>query len=257
MFKFIGAIVGYFLFGRHFFGIILGFVIGSLVDNYLTVQARIKKGEKPEDIFDYYKQHSYSQDRSRSDFATMLVVLSASVMRADGKVLKSELEYLKRFFSQQFGPSFTQEHLQTLKHFLDGGAIPLEQVCSDIRQRTQVEIRIQLLHFLFGLAKADGHVADAEINVIRNIATLLEIPTVDFESVKNMFYRNVNSDYAVLGIESTATEEEIKKAYRQMAIRYHPDKVASMGEEYQKGAKEKFQKIQEAYENIKRSRGIA
>ncbi len=254
MFKFIGAIAGYFLLGRHFFGVIIGFVIGQFIDQYLTVQARLKKGEKPEDIFDYYKQHSYTQ--GHNDFATMLVALSASVMKADGKVMKSELEYLKSFFSQQFGPNFTQEHLQTLKHFLDGGAIPLDQVCNDIRNRTQLEVRIQLLHFLFGLAKADGHVADQEIHAIRTISHLLGIPNTDFESVKNMFYRNVNSDYAVLGIESTATEEEIKKAYRQMAVRYHPDKVASMGEEYQKGAKEKFQKIQEAYENIKKARGI-
>jgi DnaJ like chaperone protein len=255
VFKFIGAIVGYFFLGRHFFGIIIGFVVGSVIDTYLTVQAKIKKGAKPEDIFEYYREHSVSQ--GRDDFATMLVVLSAAVMRADGKVLKSELQYLKNFFAQQFGPNFTQEHLNTLKHFLDNGNVPLDQVCSDIRARTQVEIRIQLLHFLFGLAKADGHVADQEIHVIRSISHLLGIPNADFESVKNMFYRNVNSDYAVLGIEATATEEEIKKAYRQMAVRYHPDKVASMGEEYQKGAKEKFQKIQEAYENIKRSRGIS
>lgn len=71
-----------------------------------------------------------------------------------------------------------------------------------------------------------------------------------------MFYRDANSDYKVLAIEPTATEEEIKKAYRQMAIRYHPDKVAQMGEEYQKGANEKFQQIQQAYENIKKQRGI-
>jgi DnaJ like chaperone protein len=255
VFKIIGAILGYFFLGRRFFGIILGFVVGSVIDNYLTAKDRIRKGAKPEDIFDYYKQHSFSQ--GRSDFATMLVVLSAAVMRADGKVLKSELEYLKTFFSQQFGPSFTQEHLKTLKYFLDGAAIPLEKVCYDIKQHTPVEARVQLMYFLFGLAKADGHVAEAEINVIRNISALLEISNGDFESVKNMFYRNVNSDYAVLEIEPTATDEEVKKAYRQMAVRFHPDKVASMGEEYQKGAKEKFQKIQEAYENIKKSRAMA
>jgi DnaJ like chaperone protein len=120
----------------------------------------------------------------------------------------------------------------------------------------QVEVRIQLLHYLFGIAKADGHVAEVEIQLLNRIAHLLDIPKVDSESVKNMFYRDVNSDYKVLGIESSATEDEIKKAYRQMAIRYHPDKVAQLGEEYQKGAKEKFQKIQEAYEGIKKQRGI-
>jgi DnaJ like chaperone protein len=186
----------------------------------------------------------------------MLIALSASVMRADGKVLKVELDYVKSFFAQQFGPQFSSAHLQTLKHFVNGGEIPLDQICSDIKMRTQVEVRIQLLHYLFGIAKADGHVAEIEIQLLNRIAQLLDIPKVDSESVKNMFYRDVNSDYKVLGIESSATEEEIKKAYRQMAIRYHPDKVAQLGEEYQKGAKEKFQKIQEAYEGIKKQRGI-
>jgi DnaJ like chaperone protein len=85
---------------------------------------------------------------------------------------------------------------------------------------------------------------------------MLGISTMEFESVKNMFYRDVNSDFKVLGIDSEATNEEVKKAYRQMAIKFHPDKVASMGEEFQKGAKEKFQKIQDSYEAIKKNRGF-
>lgn len=251
MFKFIGAIAGYFLFGRSFFGIIIGFVIGSIIDSVKIVTS--KNRGSVEDIFDYYTQQA---SRSHEDFATMLMALSAEVMKADGRPLKSELEYIKNFFAQQFGPQFSREHLQILKHFLDAPSIPIEKICNDIKFRTQVEVRIQLLHYLFGIAKADGHVADTEINVLRRIANLLSIPQGDFESVKNMFYRDVNSDYHVLGIEPNATDDEVKKAYRQMAVRYHPDKVGHMGEEYQKGAKEKFQKIQEAYENIKKSRGM-
>jgi DnaJ like chaperone protein len=167
------------------------------------------------------------------------------------------LDFIKAFFTRQFGQQFLNANLQTLKHLLETDHIPLDQICRDINLRTTEEVRIQLLHYLFGIAKADGHVADVEIRLLDNIARLLQIPKVDFESVKNMFYRDVNSDYHVLGIEPSATEEEIKKAYRQMAIRYHPDKVAQMGEEYQKGAKEKFQQVQDAYDNIKKSRGIA
>lgn len=253
MFKFIGAFVGYFLFGHSFFGIIIGFVIGSVIDNSKVI---VSKGgaSASGDVFDYYRQQS---SHSHDDFATMLIALSAAVMKADGRPLKVELEFIKSFFAQQFGPQYSTAHLKTLKHFLEASEIPLDQICQDIRVRTQVEVRIQLLHYLFGIAKSDGHVADAEINVIKRIAGLLEIPSSDFESVKNMFYRDVNSDYHVLGIEPSATEEEIKRAYRQMAVRYHPDKVAQMGEEYQKGAKEKFQKVQEAYEAIKKARGIA
>jgi DnaJ like chaperone protein len=71
-----------------------------------------------------------------------------------------------------------------------------------------------------------------------------------------MFKQNLDADYEILGVESSASDDDIKKAYRKMAVRYHPDKVASLGEEYQKGAKEKFQRIQEAYENIKKARGL-
>lgn len=253
MFKFIGAIAGYFLLGKHFSGAIAGFVLGSVIDT-LTSGAQKQTGNTADDVFSYYKQQSSSA--TREDFATMLIALSAAIMKADGKVLKVELDYVKSFFSQQFGPQFTVDHLQLLKQFVEGREIPLQKICDDIKYRTQVEVRIQLMHYLFGIAKADGHVAEVEITVLKQIAALLAVPQSDFESLKNMFYRDANSDYKVLAIEPTATEEEIKKAYRQMAIRYHPDKVAQMGEEYQKGANEKFQQIQQAYENIKKQRGI-
>ncbi|MCE3294872.1 MAG: heat shock protein DnaJ domain protein [Crocinitomicaceae bacterium] len=256
MFKFILAAAGFFLFGRSIGGAIFGFFVGTLVDNYQQIKTMAGQqggGQRlsPEDLFAYYQQRT-----STSDFPTMLIALSASIMKADGKVLKAELDYVKNFFAQQFGQQFMTSHLQTLKRFLDSDNIPLEQICNDIRMRTQEEARVQLMYYLFGIAKSDGNVSDAELTAIRRIANLLRVSTADFESVKNMFYRDVNSDYKVLEIEPEATPEEIKKAYRQMAVKYHPDKVASMGEEFQKGAKEKFQKIQDAYENIKKSRGF-
>jgi DnaJ like chaperone protein len=257
LFKWILAFVGFYALGQKFIGGLLGFFLGSFIDNYQHLKKYgSSRGNQSgsrfssDDMFKYYHQRA-----STNDFGTMLIALSAAVMRADGKVLKSELDYVKSFLKQQFGQQFSSQHLQTLKQFIDSDDIPLEQICQDIRLRTKEEIRIQLLHYLFGIAKADGIVADTEILVIQQISKLLGVSHADFESVKNMFYRDIHSDFKVLGIDSNATDEEIKKAYRQMAVRYHPDKVAQMGEEYQKGAKEKFQKIQEAYENIKKTRG--
>lgn len=255
MLKFICAIAGFFFLGRNILGAIIGFAIGSYLD-YFNSSNKDSDGSKRnphDDIFTHYKRQAAMQN---NNFASMLIALSAAVLRADGSVIRAELDFVKSFFSQQFGPQFSVSHLQELKYYVNSGNIPLEKICYDIKLRTKLEVRIQLLHYLFGIAKADGNVSNVEIDVIKRIAQLLEVPLSDFESLKNMFYRDVNSDYKVLGIESTATDEEIKKAYRQMAIRYHPDKVATMGEEYQKGAHEKFQKIQEAYENIKKQRGM-
>jgi DnaJ like chaperone protein len=255
LYKFIFALGGYLIF-RSIWGAILGFIIGSGVDNYQVIMKNAQRqngGQRvsPEDMFTYYQQRS-----SSNDVPTMLMALSAAVMKADGKVLKAELNFVKTFFNQQFGPQFSKQHLQTLKRFLDSNEIPLQRICNDIRMRMQPEVRVQLLHYMFGIAKADGDVSASEIHVIERIAQLLGVSRSDFESVKNMFYRNVDSDYKVLGLEPNATDEEVKKAYRKMAVKFHPDKVAQMGEEYQKGAKEKFQKIQDSYEAIKKRRGM-
>lgn len=234
----------------------LGLIVGSAVDNYQRLMdgARAQSGGRrmsAEDMFRYYQQHSMS-----SDVPTMLMALSAAVMKADGKVLKSELNYVKSFFTQQFGPQFSGQHLQTLKRFLDSSEIPIQRICNDIKMRMQPAVRTQLLHYLFGIAKADGDVSDAEINVIQNISNMLGVASSDFESIKAMFYRDVDSDYKILGISSTASDDEVKKAYRKMAVKFHPDKVEQMGAEYQKGAKEKFQKIQDSYDAIKKRRGM-
>jgi DnaJ like chaperone protein len=255
LYKFIFAL-GALIFFRSWNAVILGFIVGSLFD--MNERNKAGSGGKrfgnmnADEVFNYYQQRSSGVN----EIQTMLMALSAAVMKADGKVLKAELDYVKAFFANQFGSQFQKNQLQTLKQFLDAPSIPLNQICSDIRTKMQPEVRIQLVHYLFGIAKADGDVSTSEMQQIEQIAAMLGVPSMEFESVKNMFYRNVDSDYTILGIESSATDEEVKKAYRKMAVTFHPDKVASMGEEYQKGAKEKFQNIQEAYEAIKKRRGM-
>ena len=238
---------------KKFWLAVIAYIIASLFESGNTQQRRTqgRQGGFAQDPFEFYRQSS-----SKYDIPTMLMALSAAVMKADGKVLKVELDYVKQFFSQQFGNQFNSRHLQVLKQFLDSERIPINEICNDIRNRMPVEVRAQLVHYLFCIAKADGNVAASELNSIENIANLLGVSQQEFISLKNMFYRDVNSDYKILGVTSSASNEEVKKAYRKMAIAHHPDKVASMGEEYQKGAKEKFLKIQEAYENIKKNRGF-
>lgn len=226
--------------GWGFFGPIggvIGFAIGSLLDSATVVHG---ESEGP---------------TTRGDFAASLLILVAAVMKADNKVLRSELDYVKAYFVKSFGEESALEALQMLRRILQQ-PIPTEQVCFQIRDHLDYASRLQLLHFLYGIAAADGEVHPNELELIGRISSLLQVSEADQKSLRAMFVPDTNWAYQVLEIEPSATEEEIKKAYRKMAMTHHPDKVAYLGEDMKKAAHEKFQKINEAYEAIRKEKGI-
>ena len=109
---------------------------------------------------------------------------------------------------------------------------------------------------MYGIAAADGEIDISEIEIIERISMKIGLTQREHNSVKNMFVKETDSAYEILGVAKTASVDEIKKAYRKMAVQYHPDKVSTMGEEIQNAAKVKFQTLNEAYERIKKERNI-
>lgn len=218
-------------------GAIFGFVVGSVIDS-IQVSTGVMRPQT-----------------MQGDFIASLLVLAASVMKADGKVVKSELDYVRSFFLHQFGEGETQQYMVMLRDILKQD-IPVADVCHQIRDYMEYPARLQLLHFLFGISSADGHVHPNEVDVITNIANQLGIRNPDFVSIRAMFVKDVNNAYKILEVSADASDEELKKAYRRMAVKYHPDKVNNLGPEVQKAAQEKFQHLNAAYEEIKKQRGI-
>lgn len=236
--KWIGGGLGWVIGGGPIGGII-GFAIGSLFDT-----PDLKN-----------KTRRTSTVTTPGDFAMTLLVLVAAVMKADGKVLKSELNFVKKYFIQSFGEESANEALKMLRDILNQN-IPVQSVGVQIKQNMDYSSRLQLLHLLFGVALADGKVDISELNAIASISGYMGVSSKDFESIRSMFVADVDSSYKILEVEKTATDDEVKKAYRKMAVKFHPDKVSHLGEDFQKKAKEKFQKVNEAYEQIKKERGI-
>jgi DnaJ like chaperone protein len=233
--KWIGGGLGWAFLGP--LGGVLGFIVGSVIDQSGQTKL-IEKGVT-----------------TRGDFAVSLLVLIAAVMKADKKVLKSELDYVRQYFVQNFGQASAQEAMLMLRDILNQ-QIPLKDVTNQIKTRLDYPSRLQLIHFLFGISYADRQVHPEEVKIIRLIAGYLGITEKDVESIQSMFYEDTESAYKILEIDKNASAEDIKKAYRNMAVKYHPDKVSYLGEEFKKVAKEKFQKVNEAYEKIKRERGM-
>jgi len=227
-------------------GLLLGFIFGSVLDSI----------QSEEFAYQPHKQPNFNTPQtSHNDFVVSLLILSASVMKSDQRVLRSELDFIKRFLIQQFGPLEAERQLLILRELLTKD-YNIRQISNQIKQYMEYPSRLQLLHFLFGLADSDGQVHPAEIQIIVEIAETMGINSGDFNSIKAMFVKDTTSAYLILEITPETTNDDLKKAYRRMALKYHPDRVAHLGQDVQKAANTKFQELNAAYEQIKKERGL-
>ena len=239
--KWLGAGLGWTLGGP--IGGILGYVLGSFVDGFSEVD--LKK----------IRQTTGSSGTTASgDFEISLLILAAVVIKADGQVDKRELAFVRSNFVGMYGKERANRAFKLFNGIIKSNKISTRQVCLQIRQHMTHASRLQLLHFLFGIAKADGFVSQKEVDRIKTMAGYLYINNRDFESIKAMFYDASGNAYKILEINKNATNDEIKKAYRRLVKKHHPDKLRHQGPELVKGAEEKFRKIQTAYEQIQKER---
>ena len=206
------------------------------------------------------EDQSYIQSpRSRTkhgDFIMSVLVLFAKVMKADGKLLKSELDYVKQFLKRQFGIQQTKDLMLVFKDILEQ-EYPLRDVCRQIQRSMDHPSRLELIHILYGLSASDGHVHPSEVRIIQTIANYLNISSNDYASIKAMFSKDENAAYRILEIDPSTSDKKVKEAYRKMANKYHPDKVAHLGQKMQSVAEEKFKSVNDAYQQIKKDRNLS
>ena len=234
--KFLGGGLGFVMGGP--IGGLLGFLVGSVIDS--TTQDSTVYTSRPARV-------------TQGDFTMSLIVLVAAVMKADGKVVKSELDFVKQFFIRQFGKESAKEALLIMKDIIKQD-IPVRDICLQIGRNMDYSSRLQLMHLLFNISLADTTIHPKEIELLEKISGAMGIASNDFLSIKNMFIPETDSSYKILEIDPSSTNDEVKKAYRRMAMKYHPDKVNHLGDEFRKSADEKFKKVNEAYEKIKKER---
>jgi len=251
--KWIGGALGWSFGGP--IGAIIGLAIGSFIDA-VTDGGTPLLGERQSTDRGRttYRTRPVQRPQTQSgDFEVSLLILASVVIKADGKQQQSELDFVRQQFLNMYGTQRANHAFKLFKN-INKQNIAVRPVCLQIRQMMDHPSRLQLMHFLFGIAKADGHVTADEVNQIYTIAGYLGISSRDYESIKAMFYNSSDNAYKVLEITKDAPVDDIKKAYRKMAKKYHPDKVIHLGKEHQKGAEEKFRQVQAAYEQIQKER---
>ena len=211
-------------------------------------------------IIGYYvgKNVFASKVDNKTAFEISLLILSSVVIKADGKVLKSELEYVKKFFTNTFGTKKSNEYFRMFNNLnKQDYSSKLRQVCLQLNSHINHSSRLEIIHFLFGVSAADNEILPNEVEQIKRIATYMNINSYDFESIQSMFLsKGSNSEkwYTILGISKDATDTEVKKAYRKMAVKFHPDKLIGVSDDIKKLAEEKFLVVKESYEQIMKGR---
>ena len=267
MFKLIFTIIG-FMVGR-IGGAFVGFIIGSIVDSFSS--------------FKVIRSHYFS---NQENFIDILLRLTSAIVKSDstGNMQKSELNFVRDYLLRTFGPEMATKSLYQLREYLNED-IDIPTLCHNFSQKATINEKLILIQFLFGLSAADGNIDTGELKMIQNISDWIGLSRNDFESLKAMFfarqyqyqyqqqyqqqssynrstssgsfqYNNLENDYKILEISSTVSDEEVKKAYRKLAMKHHPDKVNHLGDDVRKSAEENFRLLNQAYERIKKARGM-
>ena len=241
----------------------VGGPIGAILGFYLGKSISPDKDSSFQRINGPSHRGPYRNTGTQQDIDAALMVLIAAVMKADGEVRRSELDFVKRFLLKNYGEERGKEMLQVLKQMVQHN-IPIDEVCLQIKVNTDYSTRYHMVDFLFGIGGADGVFHQAELSILRQIAQYLGISQGDYVSIheRHVGHSHASSSgrttggdlYKVLGITKDATDDEVKRAYRRMAMKYHPDRVAGMSEELQRNAAEQMKEINEAYEKIKQQR---
>lgn len=255
--KWIGGIIGFMAGGP--LGALAGFALGSLFDNTEASAAGSYYEEEPTGGSAYAGQ--------RNSFLFSMLVMASYIIRADGRIMHSEMEYVRRFLRTTFGEAAVSEGERILLNLFEQAKQmdrqnplafknTIRNCGAQIAANLTYEERLQLLVFLTEIAKSDGHVCNEEVEALKEVAMYMGLSAKEVESMLNLGGSSLDEAYKVLEISPDATNDEVRAAYRRLALKHHPDRVATLGEDIKKAAEEKFQSINNAKEQIYKARGM-
>ena len=271
--KWIGSALGWILSGGNVLGAIAGYCIGSMLSEATSTAERENGFNGNGNTFrnDYsdtqFNQRPFEEDRN--SFLFSMLVLSSYIIKADDKIMHSEMNCVRNFLRNNFGEQAVRQGEDILLKLFEmqkqQGATTFKETirksCVEISFHMNIGQRLQLLDYLIIIAKVDGIVSPEEVYALKEVAANLGLSAQDVDSMLNMEASSnqqigLDEAYKILGISPNATNDEVKAAYRKMALKHHPDRVSTLGDDVREAAEKKFQEINNAKERIYKARGL-
>ena len=244
--KVVGGVAGFALGGP--LGAIMGAVAGHAVDK---VKAQ-EEGQGPSTFT------GYGPDAKQVAFTTAIIVLSAKMAKSDGQVTADEIATFKRIFQIPVAEQKAVSQIWAEAKREAAGFEPYARQIANLFGNEQ-QVLEELLGALFHIAKADGVVHSEEMRMLNAISGIFGFDAHAFERISRIHlgYEKQNNPYEVLNIDRSASDEEVKKRYRELIREYHPDVLMSKGvpHEFIEIANDKVAAINSAYDQIEKERG--
>ncbi len=208
--------------------------------------------------------YEQSQTESHNRFVWLLVQILINIAKIDGVISKEEISTLHRFFQQNL--RYDQTKMAWVKELINeavNSTESMESLLLEFRNTFAYEPRLILLELIYQILYTKTHVPETELKIARDIANYLQIKDYDKRTIEAKYkygsqqpfgttQGTADQYYAILGLESGADKDAIKKAYRKLSMKYHPDKVRHLGEEFRAVAEEKMKEINGAYDFFKK-----
>ena len=217
--KWIGGVMGFMTMGP--LGALAGFVLGSMFDGVNSLDDAGSNGNDRGSMHNGQEYSSY--EGQRNSFLFSLLVMASYIIRADGKVMHSEMEFVRTFLRVNFGEQAVAEGQQILMNLFEqrkqmdrtnpmAFKNTIRECGVQIAQNMSYEERLQLLNFLANIAKSDGNVCQAEIEALKEVAVAMQLSLSEVDSMLNLGGDSLEESYKVLEVSPSATNEEVRAA---------------------------------------------
>ena len=239
--KLLGGTAGLVLGGP--FGALAGAVAGHAVDRYRDAQTPAPPADATESI----------------GFTIAVVVLGAKMAKADGLVSRNEVHAFREVFHV---PPEEEKNVARLFDQAKRDARGFEPYARQVGRmlKEKPDVLVQLLDCLFHIAEADGGIDEAELTYLRAVAGHFGLTERAFERVRATHLGPDQRDpYTVLGVARDAEDEAVKRRYRELILRHHPDRLVAQGlpAEFVDVATKQMAAINAAYDEVARARGMS